>query len=262
MSLTERIQTKTTKEGKLIVSYSSPGVGKTSMWAQAKDSILIEVKDNSASALKDIGAIREDLPVVSTTDWHDTLAVLRELVETGSSFRHVIIDGISGADEFCDELTIKDDCEGDADKFLAFGRGEGLSSVKWMELVQLLRDLKAKGLWIYLLGHSQITTVNNPSGANFSRYSPACGKKKLAQILKFSDAILYSTFITAITDVNKQSGTGKALGGERRVMYTSPSASYESKNRLNLPSVIELGNSAEESFNAFVNAVKAGRKKA
>ena len=78
MALSERIQTKTTKEGKLIVSYSSPGVGKTSMWAQAKDSILIEVKDNSASALKDIGAIREDLPVISSTDWHDTLAVLRD----------------------------------------------------------------------------------------------------------------------------------------------------------------------------------------
>jgi hypothetical protein len=232
------------------------------MWCQAKDSLLVEVKDNSASALKHIGAIREDLPVISTVDWHDTLAVLRELVETGNSFRHIIVDGISGADEFCDELTIKDDCEGDADKFLAFGRGEGLSSVKWMELVQLLRDLKAKGLWVYLLGHSQITTVNNPSGANYVKYSPACGKKKLAQILKFSDAILYSTFVTATTDINKQSGVGKSVGGERRVMFTSPSASYESKNRLNLPGVIELGNSAEESFNAFVNAVKVGRKKA
>ena len=133
--------------------------------------------------------------------------------------------------------------------------------MKWMKLVQLLRDLKAKGLWVYLLGHSQITTVNNPSGANYVKYSPACGKKKLAQILKFSDAILYSTFVTATTDINKQSGVGKVVGGEKRVMFTEPSASYEAKNRLNLPKIIELGNSAEESFNAFVNAVKAGRKK-
>ena len=259
MSLANRIKTSTVREGKIVINYGSPGCGKTSMWCQAKDAILIEAKDNSASALKEIGSIREDLPVIQTSDWNDSLNILKSIVDEDHSYRNIIIDGLSGLDEYCNEITISEDCEGSADKFTAFGRGESLAGIKWMELVQTLRDIKSKGVWVYMLAHSQIITVNNPSGSNYVRYAPACGKVKLAQILKFSDAILYSTFVTATTEVNKESGKGKGVGGEKRVMYTSPSASFESKNRLNLPIIIDLGNSPQESFSAFANAAKSGR---
>jgi AAA domain len=259
MSLSDRIKTSTTKEGKIIVDYSAPGVGKTSKWCQASNAVLVEIKDNSASALKEIGSIRADLPVISTTGWNDSLDILKSLVNDEHPYKNIVIDGLSGLDEYCNEITIAEDCGGDSDKFLAFGRGEGLASIKWMELVQILRDLKSKGFWVYLLAHQQVVTINDPSGSNYVKYSPAVGKGKLAQTMKYSDAIFFSTFIVATKDVNKESGKGKAVGGERRVMYCTPGAAWEAKNRLGIPGIIELGNSPEQSFSAFAQAVKAGK---
>lgn len=260
MALTDRIVTKSSAEGRIVLNYGPPGTGKTSMWCQAKNAILIEVKDESSGALKEIGSIREDLPVVSTTSWEDSISILKELAETNHSYRNVIIDGVSGLNEYCDQYTIDTQCDGDSDKFVAFGRGEKLASITWQEFVQVIRDLRAKGIWVFLLGHQQIVTITNPTGDNYVKYSPAVGKDRLPQLVKYCDAIFFSSFVIATKDVDKQSGKGKVLGGERRIMYTTPSASYDAKNRLGIPGMIDLGSSPQESFQAFANAVKAARQ--
>jgi hypothetical protein len=257
MSLNDRIKTESKDSGRLFLIYGQSGVGKTSCFCQAPRSLLIEVKDSSSGALKSAGSIRQDLPVIETENWDDLLEVLVNLSEESHEYKSVVIDGASGAEEFCNHKTVQEDCDGSTDKFLSFGRGDRLSAIRWQELVEKLNNIKKKGIWIFFLAHQSVVTITNPSGDNFIKYQASLAKEKLASINKYSDAILFFNFLTFVKD--SQNGKGKALGGEKRVAYASPSASFDAKNRINLPSMIELGNSASDAWNSFSNAVKQGR---
>ena|ERR1700761_1256213 len=246
--------------GKLIIAYSQAGVGKTSTFCQATNSVLVECKDYSSDSLKESGSIRSDMPVIKCQGWDQSLRVLSLLAET-KKYKNVILDGITGLSEWSDSETIAKECEGDREKFAAFGRGDRLAGIRWQDLMQILNDMKQAGIWTFALAHRATLTEKNPSGSDYIKSAPAVPKDKLSQITKYADAILFMDFLTTQVSVNKQSGVGKAVGGELRVMYVTPSASYEAKNRLGLTDPIELGNSPQEAFKAFFSAVKTARKK-
>lgn len=246
--------------GKLILAYSQAGIGKTSTFSQAPNSVLVECKDYSSDALKESGSIPKDLPVIKCENWGDSLRVLDILAQT-KKFKNVILDGITGLSEWSDSETITHECEGDREKFTAFGRGDRLAGFRWQELMQILNNLKTAGIWVFALGHRATITEKNPSGSDYLKSTLSVPKDKLAQLSKYADAILFMDFITTQVSVNKHSGIGKAVGGESRIMYVTPSASYEAKNRLGLTEPIELGNSPSEAFGNFFKAVKAARKK-
>lgn len=258
--LLARAASRPSLTGKLIVAYGQTGTGKTTTFSRAPKSVLVECKDYSADALKDSGSLPEELPVVKTTGWDDALQTFEALASGGHDFRNVIIDGGSGLHEWSDELTISQDMEGSREKFTAFGRGDRSAGFRWQELMQRLNDMKNAGLWVFLLCHKGTITERNPAGADYYKSVPHLSKEKLAQTLKYADAVLYLDFVIAEKDVNKQSGVGKAVGGDVRVLRCQPSAAYEAKNRLGLPDLIQLGNSPQEGFKAFANAVKAGKK--
>lgn len=261
--LMARVQTAPTeKAGKILLIYSCSGTGKTSTFCQAQKTVLVECKDYSSDALKESGAIRKDLPVIKTTGWDDALGVLGSLAKGGHDFMNVVIDGGTGLHEWSDALTIANECEGSREKFSAFGRGDQISGFYWQSLMETLDDLRRAGIWVFFLCHKGTVTERNPSGSDYIKSVPALSKQKLAQSLKYCDAILYMDFVTEQIDVNKQSKVGKAVGGEVRVLYCKPSAGFEAKNRLGLESPIYLGSSPQEAFRAFREAVKQGRRQA
>lgn len=248
------------EEGKIFVVYASVKVGKTTTFAQFKDGVLVEAKDNSAAALKESGDIRPDYPVIVGAGYHNVLDVLRLLVKT-KAYRHITIDGGSGMHEWSDKLTIDNDFDGDRSKFSDYGRGDKPAGFLWDDFVDLLREARAAGIWIYVLCHKEVTTEKNPGGSDYLKNAPAMSKIKRAKLMRYADALLFMDFQTDIEKVNKQSNVGKAIGGEVRVMYCKPSASYEAGNRLGLPSEILLGDSPQEAYRALGAALKAGKKK-
>ena len=248
------------EEGKIILVYSQAGVGKTSTFCQFKDGILIQEKDESAGALKHSGSIREDYPVITTTGYHHAIEVTRKVTASGK-YRHVTHDGGSGMHEWSDEIARVDDFEGDRVAFGAFGRGDRSAGFLWEQYIEALREARAAGVWSYVLAHKEIITEKNASGSDYLKSAPAMSKNKRAQLLRYADAVLFMDFKTETVNVNKQSNVGKAMGGEIRVMYCTPSASYEAKNRLGLPDEILLGDSPQEAYRALGAALKAGKKK-
>lgn len=259
-ALMARVKTeRSPATGKILVWYSAPKCGKTTTACRAPNSILVQAKDYSAEPLKESGGIRADMPVVDAKDWDDMLEILDTLAT--SKYKNVILDGGSGASEFCDNETLAKELEGDRDKFTSWGKGDKLGSIRWQELVEKLNNLKAAGIWVFVLCHKATLTERNAGGNDYLKNRPAMSKEQFSQLSRYSDAILFIDFLVANTSVNKQSGVAKVVGGEQRIMYTTPSASYEAGNRLGLTEPIDLGSSAEEAFRNFVTAVKAARKK-
>ena len=262
MALIDRIKkTGNIKTGKIILVYGAPKQGKTSTFCNFPKSLLLQVKDLSADALKESGAIAEDMPVLDAIGWDDALSILRELSETEHEYKGIIIDGGSGVEEYLDALVTEENFDGSPVKFNSWGAGDKVSGVRWLEFMEVLNELKAKGIWIFMLAHLAIATIKSPSGSDYTKNVPHLSKSKLMASLKYVDAIILMESIVAVKDVNDQSHKGKAVGGSRLMRCGGANTSFEAGNRMGLPNDIVLGNSPKEAWDAFALAVKAGRKK-
>lgn len=260
-ALLDRLSKEPSKTvGKIILPYGATKIGKTTLCVQGPKPILIEIKDKSSEVLKESGQIDSSVPVVQAKDWTDLLDILKSLEENEHEFKTAILDGGSGSSELCDQYVIDNDCDGSKEKFLAFGRGDRLAAFEWARFLEALDALKSKGMTVFLICHQGTVTVKNPLGDDYLKVVPHLSKEKLAMTTKYVDAILFMTTIIAQKDVNEKTGIGKVAGGESRIMWVRPSAAYEAGNRLNLPNPIMLGNTHQEAFKAFREAVKQGRK--
>jgi hypothetical protein len=265
MTLIDRVKkTGNTKAGKIILVYGAPKQGKTSTFCNFPKSLLIQVKDASADALKESGCIPEDMPVLDVTGWDDTLSVLRELVDSEHDYKGILLDGPSGIEEYLDAIVTEENFDNSPTKFAAWGgtQGDKVSGVRWLELLEVLSDLKSKGIWIFMIAHLAVVNVKSPSGNDYSKNVPHLSKSKLTASLKYVDAIIFMDSVIAVKDVNDQSHKGKAVGGSRVMRCGGANPSFEAGNRMGLADVIVLGNSPKEAWDAFALACKNGRKKA
>ena len=245
--------------GKIIVPYGPTKIGKTTTFCQSPDTLLVEALDESAKSLKESGAIRQDLPVISATDFHDVVDICKKLAsDPNHGFKRVVIDGGSGMNSWSDEMAIANDFDGKRSEFTSWGRGEKTTAFYWQEFISALNELRNAGIWVFLICHKAVVSVKNPDGSDYYRSQPDLGKYVLSMVLKHADAILY--FDYAIETQGGQKGTGAKAVGSARVMRCTPNASYEAGNRLNLPAMIELGDSPEEAAKAFYKAVKQGKR--
>jgi hypothetical protein len=238
--------------GRIIVAYSVPGVGKTSMFCQSTNGILVQCKDYSAEALKHSGAIRDNYPVIDTTGYYNAIEVLNKLA-VAKRYNPVVIDGGSGLHSWSDAVTLSTDFGGDVSKFVSYGKGDNAAQWAWRSFTDAVNELKANGIWVYILCHKDVKTEKNAGGEDYYKNVVAVGKEKRAELNRFADAVLFMDFIVYEKD-------GKATGGEQRVMYCQPSAYYDAKNRMGLPPVIKLGDSPQEAYAAFIRAVRDGKK--
>ncbi len=262
MSLLERVKTEgNTKSGKVILIYGNPKSGKTSTFCNFPKSLLIQIKDSSADSLKESGSINEDVPVVDVEGWDDTLDILRELVESDHKYKGIILDAASGLEEYLDELVTLENFDNSPTKFSAWGgtQGDKVSGVRWLELMEVLADLKSKGIWVFMIAHLSVVNVKSPSGSDYSKSVPSLSKSKLMASLKYVDAIILMESIVAVKEVSEQSHKGKAVGGSRVMRCGGANPSFEAGNRMGLADTIVIGNSPKEAWLAFSNAVKAGR---
>lgn len=262
MALNDRIKTAVKSSGKIILVYGAPKQGKTSTFCNFPKSLLIQVKDKSADALKESGSIREDMPVLDVNGWDDILNVLRELIETEHEYKGVIIDGASGVEEYLDALVTEENFDGSPTKFNSWGAGDKVSGVRWLEFMEVLDELKAKGIWVFMLAHLAVATVKSPSGDDYIKYIPQLGKSKVAASLKYVDAIIFMESIVAVQNVNELNHKGKAVGGQRLMRCGGANPAFEAGNRMGLPDMLVLGSSPKEAWDSFAAAVKAGKRKA
>jgi hypothetical protein len=267
LNLLDRITTEPQATGDFLCVYGPPGVGKTTTFTRGPKTLTVQVRDKSLDTLikhKQIAA----LPKLNVENWEELNQTIDALKTQEHDYRVAVIDGASGAEEFCDEYIIRTECDNDRDKFLAFGRGDRMAGMEWGVFLEKVVALKEeRGVTVILLAHQSTQSIKNPNGTDYIQSVPSLNKSKFAPTNKYADAILMMDFLVAVGDVQTQkdkSGSvvktiGKAKGNGARVLHCDGSAGFIAKNRLGLPAVLPLGNSHDEAWAAFVTALKAGK---
>jgi hypothetical protein len=245
------------------ILHAIEGWGKTSFGAQCPKPIFLQTGgETGLETLIDAGRLPEIPHAPAAQNWDEVLAVVEFLRTEDHGFKTLVIDTINGAEALMHRHVCDRDYKGEWNEhgFLSYNKGYEVSLKDWIGFLNALDGLRAeRKMTIFALCHTKVKPFKNPEGPDFDRYQPDMHEKTWGLSHKWSDCVLFGNFEITVQTDKPEAKRGKGTGGNFRMLYTERHAAYDAKNRLGLPSEIEMGNSPQEAWAAFTAALKAGK---
>jgi hypothetical protein len=249
------------------VLHAVEGWGKTSFGAMFPKPLFLQSKgETGLETLISNGQLPETAHLPECETWAESLDALRWVLTGEHEFRTLALDSMNGFERLCHEAVCNRDFNGDwSDRgFEGYKRGYQIALTDWREALNILDAIRLeRKMTVLMLFHTKITTFKNPEGPDYDRYQPDVQAGTWSLTGKWADCVFFGNQEAQVIGgkLDEKGGKkGKGIGGTVRMMYTERHAAYDAKNRLGLPAEIEMGNSPQEAFQAFANAVKLGRE--
>jgi hypothetical protein len=238
-----------------LVFYGGEGIGKTGLACQF--SVLgpltcLSVGESGYEDLEVIGEIPDGCTNINITSW--------EQLNKESKIKEgvLVIDSLSGLQKLLFEYVCRTVYKDDWDKFTSYWKGQRVDAPVYLDaFLQSLDLLRAKGIHVILIGHMITTNETNTLGADFLSHviDMDQGDKGGVRscITKWAQAVIFMNIdiaITRSTELAKDRTVleGKAKDDDNRLMYTTKAPGHSAKNRLQLPHIINMGESAPDAF--------------
>lgn len=246
------------------ILHAVEGWGKTSFGAQTPKPIFIQTGgETGLETLIDSGRLPETSHFPAIQSWEDLLGTIETLRLEEHPFRTLIGDTLNGAEALCHRFICDRDFGGEWGNkgFGSYNKGYEVALPEWMGFLNALDRLRAeRKMTVLWLCHTKVKPFRNPEGADYDRYQPDIHEKTWGLSHKWADCVLFGNFEITVQVDKADAKKGKGSGGTYRILYTERHAAYDAKNRLGLPSEIEMGESPGEAWQNFLKAVKDGRQ--
>lgn len=259
------------------VMHGTPGVGKTTFWANAPNVLFIPAmgEESGISKLATAGLVpatvkwlrewRRDSAEKKGVGWTALLSKLSQLAKEEHSYTTIVLDCaddegfLSYAYNHHGEQEYGGDM-GDAG-FMSFQKGYTTVNSEIKRLTHgVLQRLVNKGIDVVLLMHSTVGTYKNPSGLDYTRHIPLAQQKTVWPMVQaWADIILFLDSSTTIVEPASGKGKGKAKGGARRILYCENRATHEAKNRHGLPASLALPEDESMGYATLMAAMKGDK---
>lgn len=256
------------KRGLGVLYYTIAGFGKTT-WALRwpKPLVCFSLQETGFDDYKFLGEIPEGCTGLSPSSY-ESLWNLLVGIQKEPTFKTVVIDTLSGFQQMYFEHLIKQGMkntrsgtqEESEANFWAFYRGPRMEAPNSLvPFLSLITALLNQGVHVVLLGHKRNDVEENVAGADYKKAVVDIDEGIRNVFIKWSPNIFFGTLNTSISQATKTSGygentmilEGKANAIADRLMYTSTNSQNDAKNKLHLPTIIQMGNSPDEAFNNF-----------
>jgi hypothetical protein len=214
-----------------VLLYGVEGVGKSTFAASAPEPIFLGTEDGTAH----LDVARLPFP----HDWAEILAAVNMLRTESHQFKTLVIDTL----DWVEPVLWAHICKRDGmPNIEAYGYGKGYSAAldEWRLLLSALERMRnEKKINVIMLAHSWIKPFKNPEGDDFDRYELKLNTKAGGLLKEWSDAVLFANYETfAKKDAKTKRIKGVSTGA--RLIYTTRTASYDAKNRYDLPETMPL----------------------
>lgn len=242
-----KIVTERPKVPLKILAYGPEGVGKTRFGAFSPKPIFL-CAENGLSA-PDLRSV----PSFPAPDaWSDVGDAIKYLITGQHDYKTLVVDSLDWLHQHARaEVCRRENMS--PSQYEDYGRGEKHAYELWIQLSRALDDLQEKrGMHVILLAHSAMETFQNPQGEDFVRFQLALSKKAAERWKQWPDFLLFMSQ-EMFTKKSKDDKSAKGIIGDYRI-FTTRSAAYDAKNRVNLPA--EIAYETANPWRAFAEQLR------
>lgn len=243
-----------------IIIYGIEGIGKTTFCLQAPKPLgIMSIRETGYDDLDMIGAVPKGVTPLIVKNWADVLVAIE-----ACQMKTLVIDAISGLQEYLIRHVTEEVYRGSFSAFKSFYNGLRQDCPRYIaDMLDLIEYKRNQGVNVFFIAHRQEGSDPDPGGAD-TKVQELFGDQGITGPLKkWAQATLFMSGKKEISVATKTAGygdntkimEGKSFSKPVRLMYTQFTGYHVAKNKLNLPPVIPMGNSAEEGWNNFVNAL-------
>jgi hypothetical protein len=139
---------------------------------------------------------------------------------------------------------------------IPYGKGFPLVAALWVDFLNKLDALRARGMAIIMIGHQAIVRFEDPRSTPYDRYQPRLHKSILPMTIERCDILAFANY--KVFTESKTSGFNKersrAIGNGDRALFLTEMPTHLAKNRFSLPDETEM--SWTEIFKGIAAAFK------
>lgn len=245
------------------ILYGPSGVGKTSFAANFPDAgFVYDRQEEGIVDLVEFGQAPEPVFTECVESYNALLRTCENIASGKTGIQTAVFDSFTGFEKLifvhhCDKYF---DGDWSSKGFYSYMQGpKNAAKTDLPQFLDALEDIRAAGINVILIAHSEVKPYNNPEGSDYDRFVPVCDKSSWQQIHRWSKAVLFYNYFV---EIETQGPRAKAnTTTEQRYIYTEWSPAYDAKNRYGLEPLIDAGESGADAFQAFAEAFDAAGQK-
>lgn len=238
------IQTGKLQKAYRVVIYGQEGVGKSTLASRFPAPLFLDIEGSTD---------RMDVHRLPTPQsWSELLQTIGKITESPpDGYKTLVIDTLDWSQRLCSDHVIaskptKDGETRDSIEAFGFGRGYTFMAEEFGHLLDALSELRDRQNWnIVLLCHAAIRKFELPEeDRGYDRWEmklerrPQSGTSCFTITKEWSELLLFASYKTMVVKDNE---TGKLKAtGEKRVMRTTHTATWDGKNRDGLDEELPL----------------------
>lgn len=212
-----------------ICMYAVEGCGKTTWASQFPDPLFIDTEDGSFEL--DVNRF----PKPET--WADLLGMVDAVIAGDAECKTLVIDTADRAEELLTKALLSESGKSSIEDF-GYGKGYVMVAERFTkDLLNRLDRVIAKGINVIITAHAVMRKVESPEDPPYDHWELSLSRKVGPKIKEWTDILLFANYEITVVEDN---GRNKAKGKAKRVMFANHSATYDAKNRFNLPDKMPL----------------------
>lgn len=214
--------------------YGPEGIGKSSFASKFPNPVFIDTEGGTTH----MNVVRTPTP----SSWSMLIDQVKYFIKNPHLLGTLVLDTADWAEKMCiDHICAIKQVKGIED--IGYGRGYIYVAEEFGRLLNLLTELKDKGIHILFTAHAIMRKFEQPDemGA-YDRWELKLGKKTAPLCKEWVDMVLLANYKTYVVNVDNQGavkGKNKAQGGSR-VIYATHHPAWDAKNRHGLPDEFPL----------------------